>query len=785
MGAISRTQPQGRSLWLQMSLLPPQQHPHRPTATAAQAIRACLPHDHSPAAMGVARAALLLALAAAISAAHAAFVQRAFENLRYWSTRDRYQRETSLFVRRRRSLARVVPLTARRSFSEEGMYYFFYKQGVAAAAAGREPLRSFVYDDGFEYPTPLNPLARFNVHAELALVLAYRWWHGPLRGPPAGQGDADPANFYLAVSFAHSGLLLGAIFVAAVLAADNRLGAGVVAVAAFLFNHYNITRGGRSPTLRETFSLPWLFVQMALLTALLQRPAPAPASGRAWLLAGFTAATLLHMITWQFAPFVMLTQAVALMGLWAMALLGTRDLLALLARHALAVGLTLALRFGDPFVLASWHTCFVVAALVVVALARHRGQRSLLRAAGCVAIAVVLGGLLRALIAPYALHEPGAAGAPEGEDDAHIVDLLRLKLGLGGVRETFHTRLYLMQPEFLMLPWEDVDYYARSLLLPIALLVLALLAVHGVRDQLGAGRSLRACIAGDEQTLETVAAASAAVPSAPSTPQPQQPAQEQRRLHLRPATAYHALQALPLGALALMFMRLKCLAAPHWTLVAGLIAAPECWDALRADALARRLRVPPRLAAAAALAVLLVGMACAGVPRVHKLWTEELLWDHPALQDCMRWADEHAPADAVFASDMSLTAALRLSSGRRVVNHPHYESREARRRTRLVYEAIYGQLSVRQAHARLRAMNVTHVVLEEVRCRNHPSRISLYDPAKHAQLPVCRLIIEPALDRSPDPRPDQYFRLVNASGKPGLVHYTYALARSAPTPSAP
>ena len=50
----------------------------------------------------------------------------------------------------------------------------------------------------------------------------------------------------------------------------------------------------------------------------------------------------------------------------------------------------------------------------------------------------------------------------------------------------------------------------------------------------------------------------------------------------------------------------------------------------------------------------------------------------------MDWITDHTSPSSVFAGSMQLMAAVKLSTGRAITNHPHYEDSWLRHRTHLV-----------------------------------------------------------------------------------------------------
>ncbi|CAL8350613.1 unnamed protein product [Merluccius merluccius] len=77
---------------------------------------------------------------------------------------------------------------------------------------------------------------------------------------------------------------------------------------------------------------------------------------------------------------------------------------------------------------------------------------------------------------------------------------------------------------------------------------------------------------------------------------------------------------------------------------------------------------------------------------------------------------------------MQLLAGIKLCTGRVLTNHPHYEDRDLRERTKQVYQ-VYARRSPEDVHRVLRAAGADYVVLEDSVCyeRRHARGCRLRD----------------------------------------------------------
>ena len=63
-------------------------------------------------------------------------------------------------------------------------------------------------------------------------------------------------------------------------------------------------------------------------------------------------------------------------------------------------------------------------------------------------------------------------------------------------------------------------------------------------------------------------------------------------------------------------------------------------------------------------------------------------WD-PDTVDLMEWINKDIPKDAAFTGSMQLLAGVRLCTWRPITNHPHFEDKDLRDRTREVRKYFF------------------------------------------------------------------------------------------------
>uniref|UniRef100_A0A8C5WZX0 D19L1 mannosyltransferase n=1 Tax=Malurus cyaneus samueli TaxID=2593467 RepID=A0A8C5WZX0_9PASS len=204
--------------------------------------------------------------------------------------------------------------------TEMGLYYSYFKI-IIEAPSFWSGVYAIMNDKLTEYPLVINTLQRFNLYPEVVLASWYRMYttimdflgvptktcwtvnRGKGLSPVEScEGLGDPASFYVAVIFLLNGFMMSLFFIYGTYLSGSRLG-GLVTVLCFFFNHGECTRVMWTPPLRESFSYPFLVMQMLLLTYILRIPNINTGS-----LIALCVSNIFFMLPWQFAQFVLLTQ---------------------------------------------------------------------------------------------------------------------------------------------------------------------------------------------------------------------------------------------------------------------------------------------------------------------------------------------------------------------------------------------------------------------------------------------------------------------------------------------
>uniref|UniRef100_A0A8C4W8L6 Dpy-19 like C-mannosyltransferase 1 n=1 Tax=Gopherus evgoodei TaxID=1825980 RepID=A0A8C4W8L6_9SAUR len=251
--------------------------------------------------------------------------------------------------------------------TEMGLYYSYFKT-IVEAPSFWNGMWMIMNDKLTEYPLMINTLKRFNLYPEVVLASWYRIYTGVMdfiglqtktcwtvnRGEGLSpvescEGLGDPASFYVAVIFLLNGVMMSLFFIYGTYLSGSRLG-GLVTVLCYFFNHGECTRVMWTPPLRESFSYPFLVLQMLLLTYILRTPN----INRGSLIA-LCVSNVFFMLPWQFAQFVLLTQIASLFAVYVVGYIDSLKLQKILCAHMASLALCFILMFGNSMLLTSYY----------------------------------------------------------------------------------------------------------------------------------------------------------------------------------------------------------------------------------------------------------------------------------------------------------------------------------------------------------------------------------------------------------------------------------------------
>lgn len=629
---------------------------------------------------------LTFLLAAFAGVLHWCHITTLFENDRHFSHLSTLEREMAFRT-------------------EMGLYYSYFKI-IIEAPSFWNGVWAIMNDRLTEYPLVINTLQRFNLYPEVVLASWYRIYTAIMdflgvptktcwtvnRGKGLSpvescEGLGDPASFYVAVIFLLNGLMMSLFFIYGTYLSGSRLG-GLVTVMCFFFNHGECTRVMWTPPLRESFSYPFLVLQMLLLTYILRIPNINTGS-----LIALCVSNIFFMLPWQFAQFVLLTQIASLFAVCIMGYIDSGKLQKILSAHMVSLVVCFILMFGNSMLLTSYYAASLVVIWGILELSpkvlkSSRREVYIWVIEGC---AWLFGTVTLKYLTSLAF---GIA------DDAHIGNILKSKF-IG--YKDFDTLMYTCAAEFDFMEKETPVRYTKTLLLPVVLVVFGVIIKRAIKYLMWA------------------------------LSQAGQYEREERFNHGE--LVYHALQLLAYSVLAILIMRLKLFLTPHLCVMASLVCSKQLFGWLFC-------KIQPKTLVFAILAL----MAIEGSANLQTQWNIMGEFSNLPQEELLEWIKVNTRQDAVFAGAMPTMASVKLSTLHPIVNHPHYEDAGLRARTKVVY-SMYSRKPAKEVRRELIKLGVNYYILEESLCISRkkpgcsmPEIWDVEDPANSGRIPLCTLM---------------------------------------------
>ncbi|XP_045888122.1 probable C-mannosyltransferase DPY19L3 isoform X2 [Micropterus dolomieu] len=569
--------------------------------------------------------------------------------------------------------------------TECGLYYSYYKQMLQAPSI-QEGLSDLIHDNLTESKRTINLLQRMNIYQEVFLSVLYRLL--PI------QLYLEPVYFYIYTVFSLQAVYVIALYLTAWLLSGSWL-AGTLTGIWYILNRVDTTRVEFSISLRENWSLPFLALQVTAITCYLRPQLTAlQQKVMVWLM---YVTTFCFCLTWQFNQFILLVQALIIYTLDCLDFLTTTQVTTLYLVQVSGLLSVWLLQFCNSMILGSLVLSFIVAALFI----RHC-QTGLKTGSLLVRLGKLVLHSAMVLLLTFTINYL-AKKALQLRSDEHIFKFIKSKFALGPTRD-FDANLYLCEEAFGLLPIDTLERLAGTLLLYPYILTLLLLS-----------------------GMLAVAALQNLRPKGGSAEE-RKGVGEGRVVAFRPDVAYNLLHTLFFGLLAFSTMRMKYIWTGHMCAVA---AYGVCGTELRILFLSTLRCNSKVLLRLVRYAVPLAMIGCL----YYKFWPklmEELselreFYD-PDTVELMTWISTKTPERAVFAGSMQLLAGIKLCTGRVLTNHPHYEDKDLRERTRQVYQ-VYARRSPEEVYGILRAIGADYVVLENSICyeRRHRRGCRLRD----------------------------------------------------------
>ncbi|XP_074522321.1 protein C-mannosyl-transferase DPY19L3 isoform X2 [Halichoeres trimaculatus] len=569
--------------------------------------------------------------------------------------------------------------------TECGLYYSYFKQMLQAPSI-QEGLSDLIHDNLTESKRTINLLQRMNIYQEVFLSVLYRSL--PI------QTYLEPVYFYIYTVFSLQAVYVIALYLTAWLLSGSWL-AGSLAGVWYILNRVDTTRVEFTISLRENWSLPFLALQVTTITCYL-RPQLSALQQKVmvWLM---YVTTFCFCLTWQFNQFILLVQALIIYTLDCADFLTKSQVTTLYLVQVSALLSVCLLQFCNTMILGSLVLSFIVAALIVKHCQSGVRTGGLLLRLGKLLLHSVLVLLLTCTI-NYLVKK-----ALQLRSDEHIFKFIQSKFGLGSTRD-FDASLYLCEEAFGLLPLDTLERLAGTLMLyPYILTVLLLSGMFVVA------------------TLQNLR------PKGGSAEE-RKGSGEGRAVAFRPDVAYNLLHTLFYGLLAFSTMRMKYIWTGHMCAVAAYgVCGMELWTLLL-NTLRCNTKVLLRLVRYAVPVAMIACLYYKFWPKLMEELSELREFFDPDTVELMTWISTKTPKRAVFAGSMQLLAGIKLCTGRVLTNHPHYEDKDLRERTRQVYQ-VYARRGPEEVYDILRTIGADYVVLENSICyeRRHRRGCRLRD----------------------------------------------------------
>ncbi|XP_059964182.1 probable C-mannosyltransferase DPY19L2 [Mesoplodon densirostris] len=630
---------------------------------------------------------MTLGIAAFVAILHWIHLIKLFENDRHFSHLSSLERE----------------MTFR---TEMGLYYSYFKT-IIEAPSFFGGLWMIMNDRLTEYPLVINTVKHFHLYPEVIIAFWYRTFVGimnfwgletktcwnvtrvkPLSEVQSCEGLGDPACFYVGVIFILNGIMMGLFFMYGAYLSGTQLG-GLITVLCYFFNHGEATRVMWTPPLRESFSYPFLVLQMYILTVILRTSNNSKKHFIALCLSNVA-----FTLPWQFAQFILFTQIASLFPMYVVGYIEPKKFQKIIYMNMVSVLLCFVLMFGNPMYLSSYYSSSLLMTLVII-LRRNKIQRL---GASKLCFWIIQGSawFCGTIILKFLTSKILGVS-----DHIRLSDFIAARI----LNYTnFDTLIYTCAPELDFMEKATPLSYTETLLLPIVIVITYFIFKKAFRDilyVLSANTYLR------KQLLE------------------------------HGELIFHTLQLFAFTSLAILILRLKLFLTPHMCVMASLICSQQLFGWLF-----RRVRFEYVIFG------ILTVMSIRGCANLRNQWSIIGEFNNLPQEELIQWIKYNIRPDAVFAGSMPTMASVKLSTLHPIVNHPHYEGADLRARTKIVYSA-YSRKSAKEVRDKLVELHVNYYILEEAWCvvRTKPgcSMLEIWDvedPSNSANPPLCSVLLK-------------------------------------------
>ncbi|XP_036370347.1 probable C-mannosyltransferase DPY19L3 isoform X1 [Octopus sinensis] len=586
--------------------------------------------------------------AVAIGYAHARYMSTLHDNYLWFSQISELEREISFRT-------------------ESGLYYSYYKQMVNAPSI-MEGINSLTNDTLTEFPSSINVIERMNIYQEIILATIYRSF-------TVIHKNFQPVFFYIHTIFSLHGALVSSLFITAWMLSESWL-TGVLAASFYIFNRLDTTRVEYVIPLRESFSLPFLWFQVAAISYYLRWKTNPVLNKISIAVVAFS--TFLFMLFWQFSQFIVLLQTFSLFAVWVLGMVPQHKVKVLLVIELCNLLLVSVMQFCSPMIIGSLAVSFILSFMILLMFKNY-----LFSAGGSFyqffKVSVFS---LASLVLMVAINKLIKV-AISLDADEHIFKFLLTKFGLGSYTD-FDSQLYLCNGAFGFLEWDTFVRLTNGFVFPVyavghgSLLVLMLVSCFKKWRHKSLTSNYRPL------------------------------------LFARPEIAFHTVQALLFGLLAVSTLRMKYLWTPYMCILGSVFLADrKAWKAVLSKVTDQEYIV--FLFRHFVIGSILASLLYTVLPSVYKeLEDLKEFWD-PDTVDLMEWIKTNSAPAAAFSGSMQLMAGVKLCTGRAITNHPHYEHKLLRQKTKMIYQ-IYGRKPPEEIYKILTHYKTTHIILEDSIC---------------------------------------------------------------------
>merc|ERR1719376_728894 len=198
-------------------------------------------------------------------------------------------------------------------------------------------------------------------------------------------------------------------------------------------------------------------------------------------------------------------------------------------------------------------------------------------------------------------------------------------------------------------------------------------------------------------------------------------------LSARSDLCFHTGQAGALGVLAISTLRMKCFWSPYICVLASTAVADT---SLRTN-IARKISSNQNHSVMSVMRNLVLLIVIAILSNNHKTRIIEEMEDlsefsDPDTVDLMQWIQQNTDQYDAISGSMQLMAGVKLCTGRPITNHPHFEDKRLRDRTRELYQ-MYAKTGPEKMFSILQKYNASYIVLEDSICLAHRERCTVPD----------------------------------------------------------